>query len=597
MNRFILSLFLLLFGAGIINAQQPAWVDYAERASLYPESDYLTGFVSGYNTNDEDPGELMNKYEELAKSKVVQSLQVSIETNNSLNISNVNGKSGEEFVSKSISFSSATITGLKTERYYDPKKKAVYAFSFVSKKELAYYNRKLIGSNLEKIKQKLTEGQKYLGINDKQNALKSFYEGMPLLTEAEQANWLMMAINREQFVLNDLKEIRKYKLELNQEISRLQHSEKLDLNEAAYFVAYGLYLQLGKSDLPFVLALNTYENTGLKSALSEKWNTALKNALVKAGQYTFTLQHNLLKDPVLIKGNYWEEGNQIRMHVTAEENNQLVAAAEGNISVDWLKRENIDYRPPQFELADNLKYLRLEKVSGPEILKAGKQSDLPFRLKVNVLTNEGRLTNRQIPVVFTTRKGEVLQRTESDGEGEVNCYLISENLPLGKQEILGQVDLERYADLDTNTNYYSLLMRSNPVTPLVFNVDVVPVNYWLSSKESINRSQAGIKTIEPALKNALSGKGYHLVDQQSVADYSILINAANTTGDNVQGIYFSYVDATLSIVDNSTGDEIFKTSVDQVKGAGSNSQKAAKKALVTTADLLREELDQYLSNH
>ncbi|HDO27580.1 MAG TPA: hypothetical protein ENH02_05630, partial [Bacteroidetes bacterium] len=130
---------MLIFPAGIM-AQQPAWVDYAKRNSMYPQSDYLTGFVSAHNTNNEDPGKLMDKYEEMAKSKVIQSIQVSIETNNSLTLSNVNGKSGEEFRSKSVSFSSATITGLKAERYYDRKKNDVYAFAYVSKKELAWYN-------------------------------------------------------------------------------------------------------------------------------------------------------------------------------------------------------------------------------------------------------------------------------------------------------------------------------------------------------------------------------------------------------------------------------------------------------------------------
>jgi len=296
-------LLLLVFIAGQAFAQQPAWIDYAKRTAMYPESDYLVGFVSGNNTNNEEPGKLMDQYEELAKSKVVQSIEVSIETNNSLTLSNINGKSGEEFESKSISFSSATLTGLKSERYYDVKKKEVYAFAYVSKKELAYYNRKLITTNLQKIEQKLAEGKNFAKNNDKQNALKSFYEGMPLLAQAEEAQWLLMAINREQFVDKDLQEIRKKNAELNYEISQLQQSNGLNLSDAAYFIAYGIFLQIGETATQFQVSLCTYQNTGLTSDFSEKWYAELKNALVKTGNYKI-LETSKNENLFVTKGNY-----------------------------------------------------------------------------------------------------------------------------------------------------------------------------------------------------------------------------------------------------------------------------------------------------
>jgi len=131
--RGLVLILMFIFSTGIM-AQQPAWVDYAQRNSMYPQSEYITGFVSVHNTGNEDPGKLTDKYEETAKAKVVQSVQVSIETNNSLSLSNINSESEEEFRSETVSVSSATITGLNVESYYDRKKNDVYAFAFVSKK-------------------------------------------------------------------------------------------------------------------------------------------------------------------------------------------------------------------------------------------------------------------------------------------------------------------------------------------------------------------------------------------------------------------------------------------------------------------------------
>ena len=576
-------------------AQQPAWVEYAKRNSMYPPSEYLTGFVSTHNTNDEDPGKLMEQYEEMAKSKVVQSIQLSIETNNSLTLSNVNGKSGEEFLSESVSFSSATITGLKAETYYDRKKKDVYAFAYVSKKELAYYNRKLISENLEKIKQKLAEGREYLALNDKQNALKSFYEGMPLLAEAEQAQWLLMAVNLEQFVSNDLKEIRNAKIELNKEISRLQQSKELNMSETAYFIAYGLFIQLAKLESPLDVEPCTYENTGLTSDFSDKWNIEIKKALVITGNYKIQDRAKASGQAVKVKGNYWVEGNQLRIHMQAIKNNKLCAAAEGAIPVSWLKAEKIKYVPVQLKKIQKLRNVKLQAIGAPDNVKIGKQSEKPMEVKVLMEEDGISVPMENIPLVFSSGDGKTITRGISSSNGVVRAYFPPVHLPEGKTEILAQIDLAAYADIDTNLAYYFTVMKNNPVTPAVFTIQIDPQTYYVNSYETIDGSTVQIKTVEPEIKNRLAEQAYHFVSDQDKADYVISIKAANTTGNAYQGIYYSYVDATLSIIDAGTGDEIFKTSVEQVKGAGSNSKKAGKKAMITASTMLTEKLMEYLS--
>ena len=592
--RGLILFFILIFSAGVI-AQQPAWVEYTKRNSMYPQSEYLTGFVSARNTNDEDPGRLMDQYEEMAKSKVIQSIQVSIETNNSLTLSNVNGKSGEEFRSESVSFSSATITGLKAERYYDRKKKDVYAFAYVSKKELAFYNRKLITANLEKIKQKLEEGREYLALNDIQNALKSFYEGMPLLAETEQAQWLLMAVNLEQFVSNDLKEIRNAKIELNKEISRLQQSKELNMSETAYFISYGLFIQLAKLESPLDVESCTYENTGFSSDFSHKWNTEIKNALVKTGNYKIQDHAKEGGHAVKVKGNYWLEGNQLQIHMQAIKNNKLDAAAEGTIPVSWLKAENIKYVPVQIKKIQKLKNVKLQAIGAPDNVKIGKQSEKPMKVRVLMEGDSITVPMENIPLVFSTGDGKTIIRGISSSNGVVSAYFPPVHLPKGKTEILAQIDLAAYADIDTNLAYYLTAVKNNPVTPTIFTIQLNPQTYYVNSNETIDGNTVQIKTVEPEIKNRLAEQAYHFVSNKAKADYMISIKAANTTGSTYQDIYYSYVDATLSIIDIGNGNEIFKTSVEQVKGAGINSKKAGKKAMITASVMLTENLMEYLS--
>ena len=589
----LLFILMFVFPTGIM-AQQPAWVDYAKRNSMYPQSEYITGFVSGHNSQNEDPGKLMDKYEEMAKAKVVQSIQVSIETNTSMVLSNVNGKSSEEFKSESASVSSATVTGLNVERYYDRKKNDVYAFAYVSKKELVYYNRKLIASNLEKISEKLKEGKKYLASGDKQNALKSFYEGMPLATEAEQAQWLLLAIDPKQFVADDMKKIRNLKTELNIEISKLQQSKELNLGETAYFIAFGLSLQLGEQKTPLALDRLTFENTGLTSDFSDKWNTEIKNALIKAGNYQIKDFKNAADNPLIIKGNYWKEGDKLRIHVQALKFNKLVAAAEGVLPVSWVNAEKINYVPLPVRKIGLLEHVKLQEIDAPDSVKIGRRSDQPVQVRVLIEKGGVTIPMENVPLIFSTVDGKTVARGISNSNGVAKAYFEAVRLPEGKTEIKGQIDLAGWAKLDTNSAYYVTAVKNNPVTPVIFTVRFVPQTYYITSEETLNNTPAQIKTIEPEIKNRLAKQGYHFVSKKSGADYTISIKAANTTGTGYQGVYFAYVDATLSVTDNASGDEVFKTFIEQVKGAGQNTKKATKKALITASGKLTEKLMEYL---
>ena len=327
-----ISVLIAILGFSIISlAQKPAWTDYYNRQNMYPENEFLVGFVSGVNNTDEDAGKLKSVYEAMAKDKVIQSIQVEIETNNSLNISNTNGKSEEEFLSKSISFSKADISGLTTQSYYDRKKKEVFAIATVNKKELAFYYRNLIKSGREDINQKLIEGRKYVKKGDKEKALKSFYEAMPVLSNIDEARALLIALNRKMYADIDMDEISRLKLELINEIDTLLKPNDLSLSESAYFVAYGLFLQLGQIEGVLAMDEFTYENTDLSSSFSERWNQDFTSALVSTGSYNVKISKGNITNQQVVYGNYWKEGEFLKICASVTKNGKLIAVSKGSV--------------------------------------------------------------------------------------------------------------------------------------------------------------------------------------------------------------------------------------------------------------------------
>ena len=87
-----------------------------------------------------------------------------------------------------------------------------------------------------------------------------------------------------------------------------------------------------------------------------------------------------------------------------------------------------------------------------------------------------------------------------------------------------------------------------------------------------------IKIIEPKIKKYLTEKGYSFTDDIASADAMISINAESRQGSEIYGQYIAFVDATISITDMNTGEEIYKNSLQNKKGIQLSFEKAGLKA-------------------
>ncbi len=593
LDRIRLILFIII-GFSIPNiavTQQPAWLDYNQRQLLYPESEFLVGFVSGDNTQNEEPGQLMDKYEIFAREQVAQSIIVSIETNNALYVSEINGKSNEQFLSKTVSISKAKINGLRSDSYYDKKKDRVYGLAYVNKRELVYYYKNLINSYLTELKQKLVEGRDFINMGDKENALRSFYEGMPILSQIEEARMLLIALNEKTLVDKDMDELMDLRLKLNREIHALQQSKELTMSEAAYFVAYGLFIQLKEIDGWISIAPFTFENTELSSRFTAKWHDDLADALVEAGNFNIKDLSSSPDQNYEVRGNYWQEGEELRIHARATINGELLAVSEGSIPIAWLEAEKIDYIPIQLRKIALLDDIELKAINAHQTEKRGKASSGPLQVQVLIAQNGELKPLPNVPIIFVSKQnGNILCKGNSNETGVVQGFLPGLQTNATRIEIDARIDISAFADLDTNTALYALVEQQNAVFPAAFLITMERQFFFVESEELLGQSPMEINTIEPVIKQYFAGKGYHFTNIPADADYTIRIEASTTTGNTYKGIYFSFVDANLSITDHSTGKVVFKTHIDQIKGGGSDFKKAGKKAFVSAAARLKEKI-------
>jgi hypothetical protein len=89
---------------------------------------------------------------------------------------------------------------------------------------------------------------------------------------------------------------------------------------------------------------------------------------------------------------------------------------------------------------------------------------------------------------------------------------------------------------------------------------------------------ATVHLLEPKLKAELSKQGCSFTPMREKADWLLTINAATRRGSELDGIYFAFLDATITLVEKKTNKEIYANNFTDLKGGGVDYERAGRKA-------------------
>ncbi|MEM1137177.1 MAG: hypothetical protein AAGI07_15165, partial [Bacteroidota bacterium] len=113
---------------------------------------------------------------------------------------------------------------------------------------------------------------------------------------------------------------------------------------------------------------------------------------------------------------------------------------------------------------------------------------------------------------------------------------------------------------------------------------------FISTSETNMGRQLTIPFIEPSLKELLSNNGFAFTGDMSQADFSVDIKANARSGNSYEGLFFSFADATVSVIDLSSGMEVYKGSFKDIKGGSVNYERAGIAALKKIAKQVSTEM-------
>jgi hypothetical protein len=215
-------------------------------------------------------------------------------------------------------------------------------------------------------------------------------------------------------------------------------------------------------------------------------------------------------------------------------------------------------------------------------LKRGDALDIPLAIEATFEDETAASHPVQgLPLRFAFTRGDadLVPRAWSDARGMAvsRLYKIAN---LGRTQIVEvQIDLEVMGCPQA---------ARFPLPSTTIRLEIAPCTAFISSSESNLGERLASPYLEPLIKAELGAFGLDFTEQPQEADLLIQINALTRQGDHFQGLHFSFLDMTFAVVEGSSGNEVFKTSLNNIKGSGTSSTRAGIRAFEKAGDRLRK---------
>ena len=198
MQKFVAMLPCLMFAFSLFGQGKPDWLDEDFRSMKFPPNTFYTGFAYYELQNN-----LLQNVTQQAKTEAQADLskkirlQISSKSQNKLLAINENGQYSEmeSFSNQSVTEANAEVVGIKTESYYDPKAKIVYAFAYADKYELIGYYKNNLALVINQIEGILQTAQDLETNREKAKARQQLELAQPLFSKIRYAQDLLTAVD------------------------------------------------------------------------------------------------------------------------------------------------------------------------------------------------------------------------------------------------------------------------------------------------------------------------------------------------------------------------------------------------------------------
>lgn len=206
------------------------------------------------------------------------------------------------------------------------------------------------------------------------------------------------------------------------------------------------------------------------------------------------------------------------------------------------------------------------------------------KLTISAKDNQGRSwQNLPLKVRFKKGAGELVESVKTGPEGLALLQISNITSPMKLQILEISVDIQPLLH-GIESPIVTGMIKSIPPSSTRIILDVVNPTIYLEASETFNGQALKQLQVEPRIKNHFIEEGFHFVENPQEADWHMTLQATANEGTEYSGLYTTFADVSLNVVDVKSGLEIYKNSVPRVKGIDLNYSNAANKAFNNAAD-------------
>ena len=235
-----------------------------------------------------------------------------------------------------------------------------------------------------------------------------------------------------------------------------------------------------------------------------------------------------------------------------------------------------------------LSNIELKAVNPSIEATVGQPVKAPLQVKASYLSAASApVSNLKLRFTFTRGSGDLQNSATTNSSGIAQSRLAKVTSTDKIQMIKVEPDFSAYLNSSISpiiTN--SLKNMTLPETKFILKVSGMAV--YLIVEETHLNTDAGILYVEPKVKNILADKGFSFVKDMSKAAIVMELKAVARKGGEYHGMFTTYVDLNISVLDMSSGVEIYKNSITDIKGIQLSYDKAAVKAFENAAKKVKE---------
>jgi len=588
----VLGLLFVVFSWIHCQGQTNDWLDENTRNRNYPSEFFLKGFFSDAKVPENE--KILNRLRDLAKAEIVESIQVSIQSKSELKEEEKLKQFQQSYLFESSTFSEADIYGLETQTYYDKKQKRAYAFAFVKKEKLINYYKTVISiglanteSNFKTISAKLTD-------KNLDDALTKALELGDDLQGVYKAQSVLLAIGVTGSNILRKEEYQQDRNKLEDTFTLILNNDQLSVKSlVSYFSGRINQNIIRKSKTKIFIKQFLFQDYTFANNISPLLIQLFSTELSKSEN--ITLVRDSASADFTIFGNYTDTPEKITLTISVKNKAGGLNKLSGIVSVKSLARDGVAFLPTEITKARLAGTLHLNSNLHKITLKCNENVNSPYKITVSS-PSKAKDVLSNIPIAFTLNNSKRPVSIVSTTEDSDAIYtIVSIRSPIKNQTLSASIDLASYLNVDTASTDYKKIKKETQLDKITLAITVTGNVLFCSTKELNLGRQLTSSYLREGVKDALIKKGFEFTTELTKADYLVQIESNTREGSTYDGLYFSYLDASVSLIDQSQKKEVFTTQYADIKGAGTNYEGAGIKAYALATKKIQVDLENHFS--